>query len=114
MARNIKVIEKQLKLKIAVSKSAGKVKPISAKEMDFSPFGIGLEKADGGFYDPSAAYGAIGELLHPGGGIRAHIIAILRGHLINCIIDPVKIWVDYYVLYRVLRLFTLLKACLYF
>ena len=62
MARNIKVIEKQLKLKIAVSKSAGKVKPISAKEMDFSPFGIGLEKADGGFYDPSAAYGAIGEL----------------------------------------------------
>lgn len=58
----MRIIEKQLKLGIAAIDAVGKLKTKRAKNIKFSPFGIGLEKADGGYYDPSAVYRYINEL----------------------------------------------------
>ena len=58
----MRIIDKQLKLGIAAVSTVGKLKTKRAKNINFSPFGIGLEKADGGYYDPSAVYRYINEL----------------------------------------------------
>ena len=58
----MRIIKKQLKLGCAVGQSIGKIRTKRAGEIVCSPVGIGLEKADGDFYEPSAAYPYLGEL----------------------------------------------------